>query len=90
MEKTSHNRPQPANDGRCDHDKRHDRKSPTYQEALDEAIEESFPASDPIAAEAAEKADRKISTPKDDKDWVRQHEPGTKKAPDPNPKKGKN
>ncbi|OZI30491.1 hypothetical protein CAL29_20950 [Bordetella genomosp. 10] len=44
-------------------------KVPTYQEALDEAVEESFPASDPISPSVAEKADREVSTPKDDKDW---------------------
>jgi hypothetical protein len=44
-------------------------KLPTYQEALDEAVEQTFPASDPISPSAAEKADRAVSTPKDDKDW---------------------
>jgi len=44
-------------------------KVPTYQQALDEALEESFPASDPISPGVAEKADREVSTPKDDKDW---------------------
>jgi hypothetical protein len=44
-------------------------KVPTYQEALDEAVEQSFPASDPISPGVAEKADRAVSTAKDDKDW---------------------
>lgn len=44
-------------------------KVPTYQQALDEALEESFPASDPISPGVAEKAEREVSTPKDDKDW---------------------
>jgi hypothetical protein len=44
-------------------------KAPTYQEALDEAVEETFPASDPISPGVAEKADRKVSTPKDPVDW---------------------
>jgi hypothetical protein len=42
---------------------------PTYQELLDEALDETFPASDPISPSAAERAEREISTPKDDKDW---------------------
>ena len=42
---------------------------PTYQELLDEALDETFPASDPISPSAAERAEREISTPKDEKDW---------------------
>ncbi|PPE71560.1 hypothetical protein IS481_12530 [Caldimonas thermodepolymerans] len=42
---------------------------PTYQELLDEALDETFPASDPISPSAAERAEREVSTPKDDKDW---------------------
>lgn len=49
-------------------------KVPTYQEALDEAVEESFPASDPVSPGVAEKADRKVSTPKDEVDWKAPHD----------------
>ncbi|ANN66172.1 hypothetical protein [Bordetella bronchialis] len=49
-------------------------KVPTYQEALDEAVEETFPASDPISPGVAEKADREVSTPKDDVDWKASHD----------------
>jgi hypothetical protein len=41
----------------------------TYQEALDEAVEETFPASDPISPGVAEKAEKKVSTSKDEVDW---------------------
>lgn len=54
-------------------------KVPTYQEALDEAIEETFPASDPISPSVAEKADRKVSTPKDDVDWKAPKDKGNQK-----------
>jgi hypothetical protein len=53
---------------------KHDNKVPTYQEALDEAVEESFPASDPISPGIAEKADGKVSTPKDKVDWKSSHD----------------
>ncbi|CAM3517091.1 hypothetical protein BOSP111201_09580 [Bordetella sputigena] len=56
-----------------------DDKVHTYQESLDEAIEETFPASDPISPSAAEKADRKISTPKDDVDWKAPKDKGGQK-----------
>ncbi len=54
-------------------------KVPTYQEALDEAVEETFPASDPISPGFAEKADRKVSTPKDEVDWKAAHDKSDKK-----------
>ncbi|MFC4275043.1 hypothetical protein [Achromobacter aloeverae] len=54
-------------------------KVPTYQEALDDAVEQSFPASDPIAPGVAEKAQREVSTPKDDKDW--KLKPGSQRKP---------
>jgi hypothetical protein len=53
---------------------KHENKVPTYQEALDEAVEESFPASDPISPGVAEKADRKVSTSKDEVDWKAPHD----------------
>jgi hypothetical protein len=64
-------------------DRRHEGKAtkpedklPTYQESLDDAIEQTFPASDPISPSAAERADRAVSTPKDDKDWKLKPESG--------------
>jgi len=44
-------------------------KLPTYQEELDDALEQTFPASDPISPSAALNAEKKVSTPRDDKDW---------------------
>ncbi|MCM5679712.1 hypothetical protein M8A51_09210 [Schlegelella sp. S2-27] len=50
---------------------------PTYQELLDEALDETFPASDPISPSAAERAEREVSTPKDEKDWkLKPEDPG--------------
>jgi hypothetical protein len=63
----------PKQSGKDTHHKGGD-KVPTYQEALDEAVEESFPASDPISPGVAEKADRKVSTPKDEVDWKASHD----------------
>jgi len=42
---------------------------PTYQELLDEALVLTFPASDPISPGAARRADRPVSTPRDETDW---------------------
>lgn len=47
-------------------------RMPTYQELLDEALEGTFPASDPISPSAAMSADKRISTQRDDIDWVLQ------------------
>jgi len=60
-------------------------KLPTYQELLDESLDQTFPASDPISPSAAMHADKKISTPKDDKDWTLK--PGKAAAPAPSGKK---
>ncbi|WP_233235558.1 metal homeostatis BSD2 family protein [Bordetella sp. LUAb4] len=60
--------------------KRPEDKVPTYQEALDDAVEDSFPASDPISPGVAEKADREVSTSKDDKDWKLKPGSETKKS----------
>ncbi len=62
-------------------------KVPTYQEALDEAVEESFPASDPISPGVAEKAQREISTGKDEKDW--KLKPGSHDKPGSHNKAGR-
>ncbi|OZI59615.1 hypothetical protein [Bordetella genomosp. 11] len=70
-------RENPKQGGQSKADKDADRqgdKVPTYQEALDEAVEESFPASDPISPGVAEKADRKVSTAKDEVDWKADHD----------------
>ena len=50
-------------------------KLPTYQELLDDSIDQTFPASDPISPSAALHAEAKVSTAKDETDWVLQ--PGT-------------
>ena len=46
-----------------------DKKKPTYQELLDESLDQTFPASDPISPGAAVRAEKQISTEKDEKDW---------------------
>ena len=43
---------------------------PTYQQLLDEALQETFPASDPISPSAAMSAEARISTGRDQTDWV--------------------
>jgi hypothetical protein len=73
MEKAANKPPRKGGTVKKDED-----KLPTYQEALDEAVEQSFPASDPIAPGGSDKADREISTGKDEKDWARKPGAGPK------------